>query len=162
VKHRWLIVGLALVAASAFAVAAIAGRWWSISGSFDVEIGPYGSKRCFGSDCGPTDLSWAGGSERWMRTGMGTWAGCLLSTLLLVITAAAVASRRIPKLAAKTTLVSVATAALAGTAFIAQYPRVEGSTIDRGIYLFAIAVICGATTAIAVLRAPRAEPPAER
>jgi hypothetical protein len=157
VKHRWIIVALALVAASAFAVAAIAGRWWSIG---DVaEIGPFRSLRCFGEggECEAAGLNWIGGSERWMRTGMGAWAGCLISTFVLCVTAAAVAAKRIPKLAAKTSLVSVATAALAGTAFIVQFPGVEGAKIDRGIYLFAIGIVLGAIAAISVLRA-RPEP----
>lgn len=155
-KHRWILVALALVAASAFAIAAVAGRWWSIG---NVEIGPFASKQCFGTDgCRPAGLGWIGGTERWMRTGTGAWAGCLLSMFLLLITAAAVASRRIPKLAAKTTLVSIATATLAGTAFIAQFPGVEGAKADRGMYLFVVAIVLGAATSIAVLRA---RPPVE-
>lgn len=157
-KHRWIIVALALVAASAFAVAAVAGRWWSIG---DVaEIGPFRTIRCFSGsdDCQSAGLGWIGGTERWMRTGMGAWAGCLIATFVLCITAAAVLAKRIPKLAAKTALVAIATAGLAGTAFIVQFPGVDGAKMDRGIYLFAIGIVLGATAAIAVLRA---RPPAE-
>ena len=155
-KHRWIVVALALLAASAFAVAAVAGRWWSIG---DVEIGPFGAKRCFGDDCSPAGLGWTGGSERWMRTGSGAWAGCLISAFVLVIAAAGLASRRIPKLAAKTSLVAVATAAVAGLAFIVQFPGVEGAKMDRGIYLFAIGIVLGLTAAIAVLRGRPLETP---
>ena len=149
-KSRWIIVVLALVAASAFAISVWAGRWWSIG---DVEIGPFGSKQCFGGDCRPTSLTWVGGSERWMRMGMATWAGGLISMFVLMIVAAAVASNRIPRLAARTALVAIATAVVTGIAFIALYPGVDGASVDRGLFLFAGAVVLGAAAAIAVLRA---------
>ena len=149
-KSRWIIVVLSLVAASAFAISVWAGRWWSIG---DVEIGPFGSKQCFGGDCRPTSLTWVGGSERWMRMGMATWAGGLISMFVLMIVAAAVASNRIPRLAARTALVAIATAVVTGIAFIALYPGVDGASVDRGLFLFAGAVVLGAAAAIAVLRA---------
>ncbi len=149
-KSRWIIVAIALVAASAFAVSVWAGRWWSIG---DVEIGPFGSKQCFGGDCRPTSLTWVGGSERWMRMGMATWAGGLISMLVLMIVAAAVAAKRVPRLAARTALVAIGTAMITGIAFIAQYPGVDGASVDRGLWLFACAVVLGAVAAISVLRA---------
>ncbi len=150
VKSRWIIVAIALIAASAFAVSVWAGRWWSIG---DVEIGPFGSKQCFGGDCRPTSLTWIGGSERWMRTGMATWAGGLISMLVLLIIAAAVAARRVPRLAARTALVAIGTAVVAGISFIVQYPGVDGASVDRGLWLFGAAVVLGAFAAISVLRA---------
>jgi hypothetical protein len=148
-QRRWIIVVLALVAATAFAIAVQSGRWWSVG---DVEIGPFGSKHCFDGDCRPASLSWVGGTSRWARTGMGTWAGGLLSALLLAILAASVASRRVPKLVAKTALVSIVTTLVAGTLFIAQYPGVQGASMDRGIVVFAIAIGLGAVVALIVLR----------
>jgi len=150
-KSRWIIVALALVAATAFAISVQTGRWWSVG---DVEIGPFGSKHCFAGDCRPASLSWTGGSERWARTGMGTWAGGLLSALVLCVLAAAVASKRVPKLAAKTALVSIATTLAAGGLFIAQYPGVPGAGPDRGLFVFALAIVVGAVTALLVLRSP--------
>lgn len=149
-QRRWIIVVLALAAATAFAISVQTGRWWSVG---DVEIGPFGSKHCFDGDCRPASLSWVGGTSRWARTGMGTWAGGILSALVLAVMAAAVASRRVPKLAAKTALVSIATTLVAGALFIAQYPGVQGAGVDRGIPIFAAAIVLGAIVALLVLRA---------
>lgn len=154
-KSRWIVVALALVAASAFAVSVWAGRWWSIG---DVEIGPFGSKQCFGGDCHATGLGWVGGSERWLRMGTATWAGGLIAMFVLMIVAAGVAARRVPKLAARTALVAIGTAVVAGVAFIAQYPGVDGARVDRGLWLFICAVVLGTAAAIGVLRT--APPPA--
>jgi hypothetical protein len=147
-KHRWFVVALALAAASAFALSVQAGRWWSIG---DVEIGPFGSRSPFG---GPGELSWAGGTARWERFGVATWAGGLIAMFVLVVVAGAVAANRIPRLAAKTALVAITTAGLAGIAFIATRPD-NGLpfAIDRGVALFAAAVIAGVVVGIGVLRA---------
>jgi len=147
-KHRWFVVALALVAASAFALSVQAGRWWSIG---DVEIGPFGSRSPFGT---AGHLSWAGRSARWERFGVATWAGGLIAMFVLVVVAGAVAANRIPRLAAKTALVAIATAGLAAIAFVATLPDNElPFAIDRGVALFAAAVIAGAVVAIGVLRA---------
>jgi hypothetical protein len=155
VKYRWIIVVFALIAASAFALSVQAGRWWSVG---DVEIGPFGSRQCFGGDCRPTSLSWVGGSERWARAGIATWAGSLISTLVLLVIAGAVAAKRVPRLAARTALVAIATALLAGIGFIAQYPGVQGAGVDRGLFLFGGAILFGAAAAIGVLRLRKLEP----
>lgn len=154
-KFRWIIVAIALIAASAFALSVQGGRWWSVS---EVEIGPFGSRQCFDGECRPAGLGWVGGSERWMRTGIGTWAAGFLSMFLLVVLAGTVAARRVPRLLAKMTLVSIVTAALAGTWFVVQYPGVQGASADRGLWLFVGAVVLGAIAAIGVLRAPRQAP----
>jgi hypothetical protein len=152
VKARWIIVGIAVVAAAAFAVSVQAGRWWSVAG---FEIGPFGSYRCFGGECRSAGLGWIGGTERWMRTGTGVWAAGLLSMLVLLGVAAAVAARRVPRLVAKMALVSIATAAVTGTLFVIQFPGVQGAEMDRGIPLFVAAIVLGAAACIAVLRARR-------
>ncbi len=149
-KSRWPIVAIAVLAAAAFAVSVWAGRWWSIE---DVEIGPFGSKQCFGGDCRPTSLTWIGGSERWMRMGMATWAGGLISMLVLLITAAGVAAKRIPRLAARTALVSIATVTITGVLFVMQYPGVDGATVDRGLWLWLAGIVLGSSAAVAVMRA---------
>jgi hypothetical protein len=151
VKYRWLVVAFALVAASMFAIAAVAGHWWSIG---DIEIGPSGSRRCVGDDCASAYL---GAPMQWLRFGIATWAGCLVAAVLLVITAAGVASRRVPRLAAKTSLVAVATAMVTGGMFIAQRPSLPGIETERGLFVFAGAVLVGAVTAFVVVRA---RPPA--
>lgn len=149
-KSRWLIVAIALLAAAAFAISVWAGRWWSIG---DVEIGPFHSKQCFGGECRPTSLTWIGGSERWMRMGMATWAGGLIAMLVLLVTAAGVAAKRIPRLAARTALVAIATVTITGVLFIMQYPGVDGATVDRGLWLWLAAIILGSIAAIGVMRA---------
>jgi hypothetical protein len=148
-KNRWIVVALALVAASAFALSVQAGRWWAIG---DVEIGPFGSLSPFG---GPGTLSWAGGSARWERFGVATGAGGLIAMLVLVVVAGAVAAHRVPRLAAQTALVAIATATLAATGFIATRPD-NGLPFElgRGAMLFAAAVAIGTLAAIRVLRAP--------
>lgn len=150
VKSRWIIVGLLLIAAFAFAMSVWGGRWWSID---DVSIGPFGSMHCFGGDCKHAGLGWIGGTERWMRMGMATWAGGVLTMLALLGVAGGLAARRIPRLAAKMTLVAIATTLLAGIGFIAQFPGVSGATIDRGVWLFVAGVISGLVATVAVLRA---------
>jgi hypothetical protein len=151
-KHRWFVAALALAAASAFALSVQAGRWWSIG---DVEIGPSGSRSPFG---GVGDLSWAGGSARWERFGVATWAAGLIAMLLLVVLAGAVAASRVPRLAAKTALVAIATAGLVAIAFVAARPD-NGLpfTLGRGIAWFAAAVVIGVISAVCVVRA---RPPA--
>jgi hypothetical protein len=151
VNKRFVVVGFALVAAIAFAISVQGGRWWSVE-EF-VEIGPFGGRRNFGNQgWQSTSLGWIGAGDRWMRLGIATWAAGLLSTLMLVILAGLVAGRRIPRLLAKSTLVAIATAAIAGTWYFVSYPGVQGATVDRGAYLFPIAVLLGAAGAIAVVR----------
>jgi hypothetical protein len=147
-KYRWFVVALALAAASAFALSVQAGRWWSIG---EVELGPSGSRSPFG---GPGELSWAGGSARWERFGVATWAGGLMAMFVLVVLAGAVAANRVPRLAARTALVAIATAGLAAIAFVAARPD-NGLpfAIGRGVILFAVAVVAGVIAAASVLRA---------
>jgi hypothetical protein len=149
-KHRWLVVALALAAASAFALSVQAGRWWSIG---DIEIGPFGSRSPFG---GSGALSWAGGSARWERFGVATGAGGLIAMFVLVVLAGAVAANRVPRLAAKTAVVAIVTAGLAAIGFVATRPD-NGLpfALGRGVVLFTAAVAIGAIAAVGVLRAPR-------
>jgi hypothetical protein len=149
VRARWFIVGIAVVAAAAFAISVQAGRWWSVEG---FEIGPTGSYRCFGGECKSTGLGWIGGSERWMRTGTGVWTAGMLSMLSLLVVAGAVAARRVPRLAAKVALVSMATAAVTGALFVSQFPGVQGATLDRGFPLLGAAIALGTTACVAMLR----------
>jgi hypothetical protein len=150
-KHRWLVVAIALAAASAFALSVQAGHWWVIG---EVELGPLGTRSPFG---GAGDFSWAGGSARWERFGAATWAAGMIAMFVLVVLAGAVAARRVPRLAARTALVAIGTAALVGIAFSTSRPD-DGLpfTTAHGTYLFAAAVVAGVIAAISVLRAPPA------
>lgn len=149
-KARWLVVALALLAACTFAFSVQLGRWWAIG---DVEIGPFGSRHCFGGgDCKLSGLTWVGGGDRWMRLGMATWAGGLVAAFMLVVMAAGLAAKRVPRLVAKSVLVAIATAALAGTVFVVQFPGVEGAGLARGAWLFVLAIALALAAAISVLR----------
>ena len=149
-KQRWIVVGEALIAASSFALSVQGGRWWTIG---DVEIGPLGAKSPFG---GLGGLSWAGGGARWERFGTATWAAGLIAMFVLIVVAAAVAAKRIPRLAARTALVAIATTGLAGAGFLALRPDSLPFELGRGVVLLGTAVIAGAVAAISVLRAPGA------
>lgn len=156
-KSRWLVIALALAAACVFAFSVQLGRWWALG---DIEIGPYGSRHCFGGGpCKLDDVAWVGGGDRWMRLGMATWAGGLVTMFMLVMMSARLAANKLPKLLAKSVLVSIATASLAGTAFVATFPGVEGAGLARGAWLFVLGIALALAAAIWVLRAPS---PAER
>ena len=150
-KGRWLVIALALGACVAFAMSVQLGGWWMIG---DTEVGPFGSKRCFEGGCNPAKLNWLGVGERWMRVGTGTWAGGLIAAFVLVVMSAALAAKKIPKLAAKTVLMSVATAGIAGGWFVWLFPRADypAAELGRGALLFILAIALGATSAILVLR----------
>ena len=153
-KMRWLVIACALAAACAFAFSVQLGRWWAIG---DVaEIGPFGSRHCFGAgECKLSSLDWVGGGDRWMRLGMATWAGGLVATFMLVVMSARLAAKAVPRLVAKSVLVAIATAALAATFFIATFPGVEAASFARGVWLFALGIGLALTAAIGVLRAER-------
>lgn len=150
-KSRWIIVALAIVAAVAFAFSVQGGRWWQVGE--EVEIGPFGATQCFSGECRRAGLGWIGGTDRFVRTGKGAWAGGLISGFALLVLAAGVAARRTPRLAAKTALVAIGTAVLASAAFVAQFPGVDGVVTGRGLWLFGVATVAGVVAAVWVLRA---------
>jgi hypothetical protein len=159
-SKRWSLVAESLAAAFAFALAVEGGRWWSIS---DIAIGPLGARSPFG---GLGGFSWAGGSARWERFGYATAAAGLIAMFVLIVVAGALAAGRLPRLAARTAVVAIATAALVGTAFFVARPE-NGLpfAVDRGAWLFAGGVVVGAIAAAGVLRSPppvRSQPPAAR
>lgn len=130
------------------------GRWWS-AGATEIgfEIGPFGSHRCFAGDCAKAGLGWIGGSERWIRTGIGVWAAGLLAMLALLALAAGVAAKRVPRLTAKFALMSCAMGAVTSALFIVQFPGVQGASVDRGLWFFVAAIALGAAATVTTLRA---------
>ncbi len=152
VRTRWLTIALALGSAILFAMSVQGGRWWTIGEA--AEVGPFGAKRCFENGCEPAGMQWLGASDRWIRFGMATWAAGLMCTLMLIILASAIAAKRVPKLVAKTVLVSIVTAVIAGGVYVAQFPGADlgESSLARGVLMFAIAIALGAVAAIQVLR----------
>ena len=148
-RARWMYVALAVLGAMLFATSVWVGQWWTIG---EVAIGPLGSRHCFGGECRPAGLAWIGGTDLWMRSAVATGAAGLLAMLLLLIVAGALAAGRIPKLVAKTTLVSIASAIACAAYFVAKFPGVQGATTSQGAYLFAAAALVGLVTPIVVLR----------
>jgi hypothetical protein len=149
VKNRWIAIALALLGAGAFALSVQMGRWWVIG---DVEIGPFGSRHCFDGQCRGASLSWLGGDPRWIRFGIATWAAGLLAMLVLVMMAAGLAARRIPRLVAKSVLVTIATGTVTATVFVTQFPGMTGAALARGVWVFALAVLLGTISAVWVVR----------
>lgn len=157
---RWIFVAFAIVAASLFALSVQGGRWWSLGG---VHVGPFGALQCFGGDqCTATGLGWLG-DPRWQRIGMGAWTGGLIAAASLLAFAAAFASNRAPVLLARLAAVAVATAAIAGAAFIALAPSIsetESRVFERGLVMFVAAVAIGGGLATAQLLSLRKKSPA--
>jgi hypothetical protein len=149
VKSRWLFVGIAVVSAALFALSTWIGEWWT---DVAVAIGPMGTHGCVGGVCGG-GLRWTGGSDFWMRTAVATWAGSLLTMVLLLGVAGAFAANRVPKLLAKSTLTSLATTAIVGIYFIAKMPDMPGLEVAQGMFLFVAAIVLGAVTPIRALQA---------
>lgn len=148
-KSRWIFVAIAVVSASLFALATWAGQWWT---DISVAIGPMGTHGCVGGVCGG-GLRWTGGSDLWMRTAIATWAGSLLTMVLLLGVAGAFAANRIPKLLAKSTLTSLVTTAIVGIYFIVKMPAMPGLEVAQGMIFFVAAIVLGAVTPIRALRA---------
>ena len=138
-----------MVSAALFALSTWIGQWWI---DVDVAIGPMGTRGCVGGVCGG-GLRWTGGSELWMRTAIATWVGSLLTMMLLLGVAGALAANRVPKLLAKSTLSSLVTTAVVGIYFIVKMPAMPGLEVAQGMILFVAAIVLGAVTPIRALRA---------
>jgi hypothetical protein len=123
------------------------GNWWSVGG---LEIGPFGAHECFSGDCRPTTIS--GAPELWQRCGTAVWAGGIMSMILLLAIAAAIAAKRLPKMLAKSSLTAIVTTGLAGAYFIAKLPAPTGMQVGQAIYLFVAGVVLAFVTPIWVLR----------
>lgn len=142
---RWFLVAIAVVAAASFAISVWAGRWWQIG---EVEVGPFGSHHCFNGDCRPGGLAWTNGGDFWMRTAVATWVGSLLTMVLLLGVAGAIAAKRVPKMLAKSVLTSLVTTAAAGTYFIVKLPAMTTTVVGQGLYVFVAACVLGAVAPI--------------
>ena len=129
--------------------------WW-VAG--EVSIGPFGTHHCFGGDCKSTGLSWIGGTDLWMRSGVATRAAALITAFLLVVLAGALAAKRVPRLVARTTLVALAAAIVTGSYFFAKFPPLGGESLGLGPILYGIGVVAGLVAAVLVLRTRVAAP----
>lgn len=149
-KSRWLAIGLSLVGAAALALSSIEA-WWTTG---EAAIGPFGTHVCLGSDCKARGLSWLGGTDLWMRSGVATRAAAIIATALLVLLAGALAAKRVPKLVARTTMVALSAAVVVGAYFFAKFPSPGGDRMATGPGLFAAGIVLGAIAAILVYRMP--------
>jgi hypothetical protein len=165
--RRIAVVGVSLIAACLLLLSVEAGRWWSIGDA--VTIGPVSSTSCFGSptddpggsdpaalgDCKKGGLGWTQGSALWQKAGMATYAAGLIAAFVLVVLAAGIAAGRPGRLAAGTAVVGAITMTAMGALFIVTYPGLQGSAIDRGVWLFAGGVVAAVAAAGIVLASNR-------
>jgi hypothetical protein len=154
-RSRILPLVLALAGATAFAIA-VHAAWWSAG---EVSIGPFGARHCFGGECRETGLSWIGGTDLWMRSGVAARAGGYISMFVLIVIAGALASKRIPRLMAKASMVAILTATVSGAYFLFAFPGVNSATIGAGMVLFIGGIVLGVASAILTLRIPAPVPP---
>jgi hypothetical protein len=152
-KSRWIGVALALLGAFGFALG-VQSAWWSVS---DVAIGPFGTRHCFGGDCGERGLAWIGqeATELWIRSAVATRAAGYIAMFALIMLAAGVAAKRQPLLVARGTLAAILTATATGIYFLAAFPGVAGASIDRGVFMYVGGILFGTVAAIRVLRGQR-------
>jgi hypothetical protein len=158
-SRRWLAIGVAIAGAVLLAIAVQGGHWWQLHATElgDVTIGPMSTHRCFGGDCKVVGLGWIGGTLGWARAGQAVYAGALCAAALLVFSAASLAARRVIRVVAKSGVVAAITAAVAGVAFVALFPGLEGAALGRGLWLFVGGIVLAVAGQILILRAPVAK-----
>jgi hypothetical protein len=127
----------------------VQAAWWSIG---EVTIGPFGSRHCFTGECRETGLSWLGGSDLWMRSGIATRAAGYIAMFVLLMFGGAVAAKREPKLVARGALAAIITAAAAGAYFAAAFPGLGGAGMSYGVFLYVGAVALGVAAIVVFLR----------
>jgi hypothetical protein len=149
-RSRWVPLMLALLAASTFALA-VQSAWWSAG---EVTIGPFGSRHCFGGECRESGMAWLGGTDLWMRSGVAARAGSYIAMFVLVVLAGGLAAKRVPRLMAKASIVSIITAGASGGYFAVGFPGLGGSSTNVGLFMFAGAVVFGVAAAVLTLRMP--------
>lgn len=149
VKNRWILVAMALAAAIAFTVSVQLGRWWTVD---RFEIGPLGSRLCIEGQCRSSGLERIAGDVQWARFGFATWTAGMLATLGLVMMAAGLAAKRLPRLIARATVMAIGTALVVGIVFFVQGPELPGVGASAGVWLFGLAVALGGAAAVTVAR----------
>ncbi|HEX5063745.1 MAG TPA: hypothetical protein VFV99_30410 [Kofleriaceae bacterium] len=150
-RSRWFTVGLALAAATSFAIA-VQTAWWGIA---EVAIGPFGSRHCFGGECREAGLAWTGGSELWMRSAVATRAAGYIAMFVLIMFAGAIAAKREPKIVARGCLAAIVTAIATGAYFYVGYPGVGGASVAAGFLFYVGAIVAGVAAIVLFLRRAR-------
>jgi hypothetical protein len=157
-RRRWIAVGLALLGATALAIAVQGGGWWSVGDG--TAIGPTGTKACMAGECGRHGLEWIGGSELWRRAAIATTAAALIAAFALVALAGSLAAKRRGTLAAGATLTATLTAAVAGVVFVATFPGTDAigsgqpASLAGGALLFLAGVVVSIAAAVVVIKQP--------
>lgn len=151
--RRLIIIALALSGAAGFAISVEGGRWWSLGA--DIHVGPAGTQRCFGGQCGIGDLAWVRGSGLWERCGSGVYAGGLVAGLALLALAGAIAAQRAGRLAAAVAGVAGLVTIATGVGFYALAPAIPQASVGRGLVLFAIGAVAAIAAIAATLTAKR-------
>jgi hypothetical protein len=152
---RLLTIVFSVGGAALLALAVQGGRWWQVG---DVSVGPMFSAECFSGPCRQTDLGWMGGSDGWMRLGTATYVAGLCAAATAIFVAGAVAARRVPRLAAGCSLVSILIASAASVGFILGVPRMQGMAVGRGLLLFFSGLTMVLFAVVTILRAEEPNP----
>lgn len=146
-------MGLALIAASAFALA-VQTAWWKVA---EVTVGPFGSRHCFGGECRESGLAWIGGTDLWMRAAVASRGAGYIAMFALVFLAGAVAAKRTPVLVARMSIVAIITALATGIYFFVAFPGLKEASLGIGVFCFFAAAVVGMAAAIIVARARPAQ-----
>ena len=157
-RRRFSILGLALAGASAIALAGVGMPWWT---SESVSIGPTYAAICFGGECERQSLDGMG-DARWERFGITTWGAGLIAMICLVVLAAAVASHRAGRLAAKVALAAAFAATASAAVFVLSFPgegKTMGMAMGPGLYMHFVGALLGTSAALVALSAPRPASP---
>lgn len=137
---RWILVGLAIVAATMVTIA-LSWPWWSVGPSFGIGPG--------------AEIDRIGGSTTFRQAAVGVSAGALVTVVALLALAGALAAKRKGTLAAGAVLTASATALVAGVVFVATFPTLAGATIARGMIAYFGALAIAVTCAVIAGRAAR-------
>lgn len=152
-RSKWISMGLALLAASGFALA-VQTAWWEVA---EVTVGPFGSRHCFNNECRESGLSWIGGTDLWMRAAIASRGAGYIAMFALVFLAGAIAAKRIPVLIARMSIVSILTALAAGIYFFVAFPGINEASLGFGVFFFFAAAVAGIAAAVIVARSQPAQ-----
>ncbi|HEY5926305.1 MAG TPA: hypothetical protein VIV11_31685 [Kofleriaceae bacterium] len=147
-RSRWILVAIALAAATSFAIS-VQSAWWTVG---EVSIGPFGSRHCFGGECRESGIAWIGGSDLWMRSAVAARAAGYIVMFVFLMFAGAIAAKRTPVLVARGAAAALLTAAVTGSYFAAAFPGVNGASVSRGLFEFAAGLIFGVAALVLFLR----------
>jgi hypothetical protein len=151
-RLRWAAVVLALAGACALLLATQLLVWWSFPAT---EVFLTRATRCFDGECAASSLSWLGASAWWTRLSSATYGVGLLAALISVFVAAARAAGRVPRTAAASLLMAVATAIPCAIGTMLTFPPLGSSRTGPGSALYAAGLLLAAVAAVLARRSPK-------